>query len=230
MSHDGYASRFGVIHQRSLRLSPDGKRLDGEDLFTAGAWREPAGPARRRLRGALPPASAGQGEPRSDGHGVMLVLPNQRGVDLRRLRGAGRAGGKRLSRRARRPAPRRADRDPRPRPRGAARALDLRHQDAQEPVRHASARAGIAAMMPRGAAGTLSSPVTVIASSRAMTDLRRITRALLSVSDKTGLIEFARALGRPRRRADLDRRHRQGARRRGPEGARRRRSSPAFPR
>ena len=27
-----------------------------------------------------------------------------------------------------------------------------------------------------------------------MTDLRRITRALLSVSDKTGLIDFARAL------------------------------------
>ena len=27
-----------------------------------------------------------------------------------------------------------------------------------------------------------------------MTELRRITRALISVSDKTGLIEFARAL------------------------------------
>ena len=27
-----------------------------------------------------------------------------------------------------------------------------------------------------------------------MTDLRRITRALISVSDKTGLVEFARAL------------------------------------
>ena len=47
-----------------------------------------------------------------------------------------------------------------------------------------------------------------------MTDLRRITRALLSVSDKTGLVEFARALGGARRRAGLDRRHRQGARRR----------------
>ena len=27
-----------------------------------------------------------------------------------------------------------------------------------------------------------------------MTDLRRVTRALISVSDKTGLVEFARAL------------------------------------
>ena len=55
-----------------------------------------------------------------------------------------------------------------------------------------------------------------------MTDtLRRVTRALLSVSDKTGLIEFARALAAPRRRAGLDRRHRQGDRRGRPEGARR---------
>ncbi|MGB9366647.1 MAG: heparinase II/III family protein, partial [Xanthobacteraceae bacterium] len=32
-SHDGYANRFGVVHQRMLRLSPDGRRLDGEDVF-----------------------------------------------------------------------------------------------------------------------------------------------------------------------------------------------------
>ena len=42
---------------------------------------------------------------------------------------------------------------------------------------------------------------------------RRVTRALISVSDKTGLIEFARALAL-RRRTGLDRRHRQGDRRR----------------
>ena len=40
---------------------------------------------------------------------------------------------------------------------------------------------------------------------------RRITRALLSVSDKTGLVDFAKRAGRLRRRAGLDRRHRQGA-------------------
>src|SRR6185295_15254099 len=33
LSHDGYADRYGVIHQRSLRLSSDGRRLDGEDVF-----------------------------------------------------------------------------------------------------------------------------------------------------------------------------------------------------
>ena len=49
--------------------------------------------------------------------------------------------------------------------------------------------------------------------------LRPITRALISVSDKTGLIDFARALGGSRRRAGLDRRHPQGARRCRPRGA-----------
>ena len=41
--------------------------------------------------------------------------------------------------------------------------------------------------------------------------LRPIRRALLSVYDKTGLIDFATRAGGPRCRADLDRRHRQGA-------------------
>ena len=43
-------------------------------------------------------------------------------------------------------------------------------------------------------------------------DLVRVRRALLSVSDKTGLVDFAAALSQGRRRADLDRRHRQGDR------------------
>src|SRR4051794_1744353 len=33
-SHDGYADIFNVVHQRVLVLSTDGRRLDGEDLFT----------------------------------------------------------------------------------------------------------------------------------------------------------------------------------------------------
>lgn len=32
--HDGYADPFQVLHQRSWRLSADGGRLDGEDLFS----------------------------------------------------------------------------------------------------------------------------------------------------------------------------------------------------
>ena len=45
-------------------------------------------------------------------------------------------------------------------------------------------------------------------------NLRTIRRALLSVSDKTGLVDLARGLAEPRRRADLHRRHPQGAGRR----------------
>ena len=32
-SHDGYAARYGLIHQRSWLLAKDGNRLDGEDVF-----------------------------------------------------------------------------------------------------------------------------------------------------------------------------------------------------
>ena len=46
-----------------------------------------------------------------------------------------------------------------------------------------------------------------------MTDIA-IKRALLSVSDKTGLVELGKALAGTGRRAGLDRRHRQGAARR----------------
>jgi uncharacterized heparinase superfamily protein len=34
LSHDGYARRFGVVHERSLRLAADGHTLEGVDRFT----------------------------------------------------------------------------------------------------------------------------------------------------------------------------------------------------
>lgn len=40
-SHDGYARRFGFLHDRTLRLDPDGSRIDGIDAFR---------PTRRRGR------------------------------------------------------------------------------------------------------------------------------------------------------------------------------------
>jgi len=75
-SHDGYADLFNIIHQRVLVLAADGRRLDGEDLFT---------PA----RGALIPADRDQFAVRfhlhpsvkanrlSDGHSAMLAMPNK---------------------------------------------------------------------------------------------------------------------------------------------------------
>ena len=138
LSHDGYLGRFGVVHHRSLRLSADGKRLEGEDMFAG-----PHGQALSARRGDSfavrfhlhPTLKANR---HSDGHGVMLVLPNkevwtfdayEQRVELEEsVYLAGPDG------------PRRAvqivihgrARDV-PRVRWA-----FAHQDAQEPVRHAS--------------------------------------------------------------------------------------------
>jgi uncharacterized heparinase superfamily protein len=76
-SHDGYADRFGVIHQRSLRLAGDGSRLDGDDSFLPVRGDSlPAGkPDRFAVRFHLHPAV--KASRLSDGHGVVLLLPNR---------------------------------------------------------------------------------------------------------------------------------------------------------
>ena len=74
-----------------------------------------------------------------------------------------------------------------------------------------------------------SMPPSIVERSRCPKLLRPIARALLSVSDKTGLVPFARALAAMRRGADLDRRHGAGARRGGARGRGRRRGHAAFP-
>ena len=75
-SHDGYADIFNVIHQRVLALSADGRRLDGEDLFTPA--RGAAVPADRdqfALRFHLHPSV--KANRLSDGHSAMLAMPNK---------------------------------------------------------------------------------------------------------------------------------------------------------
>jgi uncharacterized heparinase superfamily protein len=42
-SHDGYLTRFGLIHERQLILSADGNALDGCDRFFTSGGRPPAG-------------------------------------------------------------------------------------------------------------------------------------------------------------------------------------------
>ena len=77
LSHDGYADRFGVVHQRSLRLSADGQRLDGEDLFVAahGENLPERLPDSFAVRFHLHPFI--KASRLSDGHGAMLVLPSR---------------------------------------------------------------------------------------------------------------------------------------------------------
>jgi uncharacterized heparinase superfamily protein len=75
-SHDGYMDELGVLHQRALMLSADGKRLDGEELFTA--TRGEAELANRdtfTVRFHLHPSI--KANRLTDSHGAMLLLPNK---------------------------------------------------------------------------------------------------------------------------------------------------------
>ncbi len=67
-SHDGYAARFGIVHQRSWRLSPDGMRIDGEDLFASRRARSspPTSPAATRCASICTPRSSPRAVRRAD--------------------------------------------------------------------------------------------------------------------------------------------------------------------
>ena len=76
-SHDGYARSFGVIHSRSIRVSSDGRALDGEDSFTPADGN--GFPARARDEYAIrfhlhPSVKASR---LSEGRGVILLLPDR---------------------------------------------------------------------------------------------------------------------------------------------------------
>ncbi|MGZ8371967.1 MAG: heparinase II/III family protein [Rhodoplanes sp.] len=74
---DGYAPRFGVIHQRTITLSADGARLDGEDVFLPARGEVLSGNGKDAfaLRFHLHPSV--RANRLSDGRGVMLTLPNK---------------------------------------------------------------------------------------------------------------------------------------------------------
>jgi uncharacterized heparinase superfamily protein len=76
-SHDGYAGRFSIIHQRALKLALDGNRIDGEDLFvSSGGDIIPQNiPDEFAVRFHLHPAV--KVNRLTDGHGAMLMLPNR---------------------------------------------------------------------------------------------------------------------------------------------------------
>ncbi|HEU5018315.1 MAG TPA: heparinase II/III family protein [Pseudolabrys sp.] len=76
-SHDGYAPEFSVVHSRAVRLSPDGRILDGEDSFAAsgGGGIPTRVPDEFAVRFHLHPAV--KASRLSDGYGIILVLPNR---------------------------------------------------------------------------------------------------------------------------------------------------------
>jgi uncharacterized heparinase superfamily protein len=73
--HDGYLSRFGIMHQRSWRLSDDGGRLDGEDVLfpPEGESFSQNIPDNYAIRFHLHPSI--KASRRTDGRTVLLVLP-----------------------------------------------------------------------------------------------------------------------------------------------------------
>jgi uncharacterized heparinase superfamily protein len=77
VSHDGYAPEFGVVHTRFIKLSPDGRSLDGEDSFQAadGQTLPPRGSDEYAIRFHLHPAI--KANRLTDGHGVILLLPDK---------------------------------------------------------------------------------------------------------------------------------------------------------
>ncbi len=76
-SHDGYADRFGIVHERLLMLAGDGTRLDGEDIFLAadGGAQLHTEKDEFAVRFHLHPTV--KATRLTDGHGVMLMTPNK---------------------------------------------------------------------------------------------------------------------------------------------------------
>jgi len=72
-SHDGYARRFGLVHERRLVLSSDGRQLTGEDrLYEAPRRRRRGEPVAFAARFHLAPSV--EATSTADGHGALLRL------------------------------------------------------------------------------------------------------------------------------------------------------------
>ena len=76
-SHDGYATTFGVIHTRVIRISADGCTVDGEDSFAPAVGQNYPAHADDEfaIRFHLHPAI--KASRLSDGRGVILLLPDR---------------------------------------------------------------------------------------------------------------------------------------------------------
>ncbi len=76
-AHDGYADRFGVIHERFIAVAADGNQLEGEDVFLPadGTALPETSPDQFAVRFHLHPTI--RVNRLTDGHGAVLLLPNK---------------------------------------------------------------------------------------------------------------------------------------------------------
>ena len=77
-SHDGYADRFGVMHQRALKLAPTADRSTARTCSCPPtATCMPRGRAATSSRCASTCIPSVKANRLTDGHGAMLMLPNR---------------------------------------------------------------------------------------------------------------------------------------------------------
>jgi uncharacterized heparinase superfamily protein len=76
VAHDGYADRYGIVHERTIVLAADGTKFEGEDMFLAadGAQIRTSHDS-YAVRFHLHPSI--KATRLTDGHGVMLMTPNR---------------------------------------------------------------------------------------------------------------------------------------------------------
>jgi len=76
-THDGYAERFGIIHERFVSLSADGNKLEGEDVFLPSSGNALSEDAEDyfAVRFHLHPGI--RASRLTDGRGVVLLAPNR---------------------------------------------------------------------------------------------------------------------------------------------------------
>jgi uncharacterized heparinase superfamily protein len=76
-AHDGYAERFGILHERFISLSEDGNKVDGEDIFLPATGNSLPENALDHfaVRFHLHPSI--RVNRLTDGHGAVLLLPNK---------------------------------------------------------------------------------------------------------------------------------------------------------
>jgi uncharacterized heparinase superfamily protein len=74
--HDGYAERYGLLHERRIALSADGRRLDGEDAFVVAQGRGQAAGAQDRFAVRFHLHPLVRPTRLTHRHGIMLALPD----------------------------------------------------------------------------------------------------------------------------------------------------------
>jgi uncharacterized heparinase superfamily protein len=76
-THDGYAERFGVVHERTILLAANGTRLEGEDVFHLAGGQRQLRTTRDKFAVRFHVHPMVKATRLSDGHGAMLIASDK---------------------------------------------------------------------------------------------------------------------------------------------------------